>query len=430
MILIQNGTLVFPGGSRKEDLLIDGEKIARIGADLEVPEGCTVVDASGKLVFPGFIDAHTHFDLHVAGTVTIDDFASGTKAAAAGGTTTIIDFGTAYPGETLNEGLDNWFRKADAGCSCDYGFHQTITEWNETVSAQIPDMIERGASTFKIYMTYDTQIDDETVFKVLQRLKECGTTTGCHCENSGMIDALREEYAADPDRKKTVSSHYLTRPAAAEAEAIGRYCHLAEVADEPVIDVHLTCEEGLEEIRAARRRGQKVYAETCPQYLVMDDSLYEREPFEEASKYVCAPPLRKKTDQEALWAALRDGEIQTISTDHCSFTVEQKKLGQEDFRKIPGGMPGVETRGSVIYSGESRKGGSLRRRCARSCVRIRQDSMGCIRRRERCWSDLTRISSSWILPRSGPSARRRRYPHVTMLRWRGWNFPVRSMRSI
>ena len=356
MILIQNGTLVFPGGSRKEDLLIDGEKIARIGADLAVPEGCTVVDASGKLVFPGFIDAHTHFDLHVAGTVTIDDFASGTKAAAAGGTTTIIDFGTAYPGETLNEGLDNWFRKAEAGCSCDYGFHQTITEWNETVSAQIPDMIERGASTFKIYMTYDTQIDDETVFKVLQRLKECGTTTGCHCENSGMIDALREEYAADPDRKKAVSSHYLTRPAAAEAEAIGRYCHLAEVADEPVIDVHLTCEEGLEEIRAARRRGQKVYAETCPQYLVMDDSLYEREPFEEASKYVCAPPLRKKTDQEALWAALRDGEIQTISTDHCSFTVEQKKLGQEDFRKIPGGMPGVETRGAVIYSEGVAKG--------------------------------------------------------------------------
>ena len=356
MILIQNGTLVFPGGSRKADLLIDGEKIARIGTDLDIPAGCTVVDASGKLVFPGFIDAHTHFDLHVAGTVTVDDFASGTKAAAAGGTTTIIDFGTAYPNETLNEGLDNWFRKAEAGCSCDYGFHQTITEWNETISAQIPDMIERGASTFKIYMTYDTQIDDETVFKVLRRLKECGTTTGCHCENSGMIDALREEFAADPDRRTAVSSHYLTRPAAAEAEAIGRYCHLAEVADEPVIDVHLTCEEGLEEIRAARKRGQKVYVETCPQYLVMDDSLYERKPYEEASRYVCAPPLRKKTDQEALWKALRDGEIQTVSTDHCSFTIDQKKLGKDDFRKIPGGMPGVETRGAVIYSEGVAKG--------------------------------------------------------------------------
>ena len=356
MILIQNGVLVYPGESRKADLLIDEEKIALIGERLDIPDGCTVVDASGKLVFPGFIDAHTHFDLHVAGTVTVDDFASGTKAAAAGGTTTIIDFGTAYPGETLNEGLDNWFQKAQTGCSCDYGFHQTITEWNDTVSAQIPDMIERGASTFKIYMTYDTQINDEAVFKVLQRLKECGTTTGCHCENSGMIDALREEYAADPDRRKSVGSHYLTRPAAAEAEAIGRYCHLAEVAEEPVIDVHLTCLEGLEEIRAARSRGQKVYAETCPQYLVMDDSLYEREPFEEASKYVCAPPLRKKEDQEALWRAIADGEIQTVSTDHCSFTMEQKKLGQDDFRKIPGGMPGVETRGAVIYSEGVAKG--------------------------------------------------------------------------
>ena len=356
MILIKNGTLVFPGGSRKEDLLVDGEIIVKTGEGLDAPEGCTVVDASGKLVFPGFIDAHTHFDLHVAGTVTIDDFSSGTKAAAAGGTTTIIDFGTAYPGESLNEGLDNWFKKAETGCSCDYGFHQTITEWNEAVSSEIPDMIERGASTFKIYMTYDTQIDDATVFKVLQRLKECGTTTGCHCENSGMIDALREEFASDPGKREAVSSHYLTRPAAAEAEAIGRYCHLAEVADEPVIDVHLTCEEGLEEIRSARKRGQKVYAETCPQYLVMDDSLYEREPFEEASKYVCAPPLRKKTDQEALWKAVHDGEIQTISTDHCSFTIEQKKLGQGDFRKIPGGMPGVETRGAVIYSEGVAKG--------------------------------------------------------------------------
>ena len=356
MILIQNGTLVSPGGSRKADLLIDGEKIAKIAERIVPPEGCQVVEAAGKLIFPGFIDAHTHFDLHVAGTVTVDDFASGTKAEIAGGTTTIVDFGTAYPGETLNEGLDNWFEKAKAGCSCDYGFHQTITEWNDAISAQIPDMIERGASTFKIYMTYDTQIDDCTILKVLQRLKECGTTTGCHCENSGLIDALREEYAADPVRKKLVSSHYLTRPAAAEAEAIGRYCHLAEVADEPVIDVHLTCEEGLEEIRAARRRGQKVYVETCPQYLVMDDSLYEKDSFEEASGYVCAPPLRKKTDQEALWKAIRDGEIQTVSTDHCSFTTEQKKLGKDDFRKIPGGMPGAETRGVVMYSEGVAKG--------------------------------------------------------------------------
>lgn len=362
MILFQGGTLVYPGGSCQGDLLADGEKIAKVaehidpeqvraagGADLET------VDCRGKFIFPGFIDAHTHFDLHVAGTVTADGFASGTKAEAAGGTTTAIDFGTAYPGESLNEGLDNWFQKAEEGCSCDYGFHQTITEWNERISAEVPDMIRRGASTFKIYMTYDTKIDDETILKVLKRLKECGTTTGCHCENSGMIDALREEYASD-ERLTKVSSHYLTRPAAAEAEAIGRYCHLAEVADEPVIDVHLTCAEGLEEIRAARRRGQKVYVETCPQYLVMDDSLYESGDFDEDAKYVCAPPLRKKSDQEALWKAMADGEIQTVSTDHCSFTVQQKRLGKDDFRKIPGGMPGAQTRPIVIYSEGVAKG--------------------------------------------------------------------------
>ena len=219
MKLIKNGTLVYPGGSRRADLLIDGETIAKIADRIEAPEGCEIIDAEGKLVFPGFIDAHTHFDLHVAGTVTIDDFYSGTKAEVAGGTTTIVDFGTAYPGESLNEGLDNWFKKASAGCSCDYGFHQTITEWNDSISKEVQDMVDRGASTFKIYMTYDTQIDDCTILKVLKRLKECGTTTGCHCENSGLIDALREEYAADPSKLTKVSSHYLTRPAAAEAEA-------------------------------------------------------------------------------------------------------------------------------------------------------------------------------------------------------------------
>lgn len=326
MILIQNGTLVSPTGSRKADILIDGEKIAKIGEKLHA-EGAETVDASGKLIFPGFIDAHTHFDLHVAGTVTIDDFASGTKAAVSGGTTTIIDFGTAYPGETLKQGLDNWLQKASVGCSCDYGIHQTITEWNPSISAECQDMMDMGVTTFKIYMTYDTKLDDKTILEVLQRLKEVGAITGCHCENSGLIDALRDEYAAD-DRKTKVSSHYLTRPAAAEAEAIGRLCHLAEVADTPVVDVHLTCEEGLEEIRAARRRGQKIYVETCPQYLTMDDSLYELPGFEGA-KYVCAPPLRKKSDQAALWKAIADGEIQTVSTDHCSFTTAQKKLGKD-----------------------------------------------------------------------------------------------------
>jgi len=347
MKLIKNGTLVFPEGSRKEDILIDGEKIFKIGENLQDGDA-EVLDASGKLIFPGFIDAHTHFDLHVAGTVTADDFYSGTKAAVSGGTTTIIDFGTAYPKETLKQGMDNWLRKASVGCFSDYGIHQTITEWNPDISGECKDMMDAGVTTFKIYMTYDTKLDDKTILSILQRMKETGGIAGCHCENSGMIDCLRDEYVRN-GRKQMVSSHYRTRPAAAEAEAVGRFLHLAEVADVPVIVVHLTCAEGLEEIRAARKRGQKVYAETCPQYLTMDESLYELPGFAGA-KYVCAPPLRTKADQAVLWKAIADGEIQTVSTDHCSFTMKQKELGKEDFRKIPGGMPGVETRGSVIFS--------------------------------------------------------------------------------
>ena len=196
-------------------------------------------------------------------------------------------------------------------------------------------------------MTYDTQVDDETIFKILRRLKEVGGITGVHCENSGMIAALQEE--AKKAGRLGVESHPVTRPDAAEAEAIGRLLRLAEVADVPVVVVHLTCKAGYDVIMEARRRGQKVYTETCPQYLLMDDSLYSL-PGTEGLKYVCAPPLRKKEDQDCLWKALEDGTIQTVSTDHCSFTTGQKLLGKDDFTKIPGGMPGVETRGTLLYT--------------------------------------------------------------------------------
>ena len=348
--IIKNGTIVTGSGSFPADILIDGEKIAATGTAEEIKKlaqpGDKEIDASGCLIFPGFIDAHTHFDLHVAGTVTADDFATGTKAALKG-TTTIIDFGTQYPGETLAEGLKNWHEKADGKCSCDYSFHMSITDWNPSVSKEVQDMMDEGITSFKLYMTYDTQVDDKTLFEILQRLKETGGITGVHCENSGMIAALQEE--AKAAGKMGVSSHPKTRPAAAEAEAIGRLLRLAEVADVPVVVVHLTCKEGYDVIAQARKRGQKVYVETCPQYLLMDDSLYELPGFESA-KYVCAPPLRKKEDQDCLWKGLADGIIQTVSTDHCSFTTEQKKLGEGDFTKIPGGMPGAETRGTLIYT--------------------------------------------------------------------------------
>ncbi|MCB7318407.1 dihydropyrimidinase [Lacrimispora sp. 210928-DFI.3.58] len=349
--IIKGGTVVTGSGSFPADVLIEGEKILAVGTPSEMErlggEEAVAVDAEGCLLFPGFIDAHTHFDLHVAGTVTADDFATGTKAALRGGTTSIIDFGTQYPGESLAEGLKNWHEKADGKCSCDYGFHMSITEWTPSVCEEVQDMMDQGITSFKLYMTYDTQVDDETIFKILRRLKEVGGITGVHCENSGMIAALQEE--AKKAGRLGVESHPATRPDAAEAEAIGRLLRLAEVADVPVVVVHLTCKAGYDVIMEARRRGQRVYTETCPQYLLMDDSLYSL-PGTEGLKYVCAPPLRKKEDQDCLWRALEDGTIQTVSTDHCSFTTGQKLLGKDDFTKIPGGMPGVETRGTLLYT--------------------------------------------------------------------------------
>lgn len=344
--LLKGGRVVSSSGVVEADVRIDGEKIEEVGREL-ASDGCTVIDVEGKLLFPGFIDGHTHFDLHVAGTVTADDFYTGTKAAVKGGTTTIVDFGTQYPGETLMEGLENWHKKADGKCSCDYGFHMSITDWNPAVSREIDRMIAEGVTSFKLYMTYDTQVDDKTIYEILKRLNDVHGIAGVHCENSGVIAALQEE--AVRRGEMGVASHPLTRPAEAEAEAIQRLMRIAQIAEAPVLVVHLTCAEGLKEIEAARARGQEVYAETCPQYLLMNKELYRLAGFEGA-KYVIAPPLRSEKDEEALWGALKDGKVQIISTDHCSFTLEQKRLGKDDFRKIPGGMPGVETRGILMFS--------------------------------------------------------------------------------
>lgn len=350
--ILRGGTIISSSGMQKADVRIGGEKIAEVGKDLFSADA-DVIDVEGKLLFPGFIDAHTHFDLHVAGTVTADDFYTGTKAALRGGTTTIVDFGTQYPGETLMEGLENWHKKAEGRCSCDYGFHMSITDWNPKISQEIDRMVEEGVTSFKLYMTYDTQVDDKTIYQILKRLNDVHGIAGVHCENSGIIAALQEE--AVHAGKMGVSSHPATRPAEAEAEAIHRLLFLAQLANAPVMVVHLTCEEGLKEILSARERGQEVYAETCPQYLLMNKQQYELPGFEGA-KYVIAPPLRRPEDQEVLWKAVKKRQVQIISTDHCSFTTKQKALGLNDFRKIPGGMPGAETRGILLYSEGVRKG--------------------------------------------------------------------------
>lgn len=352
--LLKNGTLVSGERTEKQDILIKGEKIVKIAPHIE-EEGAEEINVEGKLLFPGFIDGHTHFDLEVAGTVTADDFETGTKAAILGGTTFVIDFASQDKGgHTLKEGLDKWHKKADGKCSCDYSFHMSIVEWNEKTEKEVQDMIEEGITSFKLYMTYPAMmVEDRDLYKILKKLNECGCFAGVHCENAGVIDALIEE--AKKEGRLGPENHPLVRPDTMEAEAVHRLLVIAKEAGAPVMIVHLTNKKAYEEILKAREKGQTVFAETCPQYLLLDDSAYSKPDFGGAV-YVCAPPLRKKEDQDCLWEALAKGEIQTVATDQCSFTLEQKAMGKDDFTKIPGGLPGVQTRGTLLYTYGVREG--------------------------------------------------------------------------
>ena len=352
--LLKNGTVVSGEKTEKLDVLIEGEKIIDVGVNLP-EEDARILDMTGKLLFPGFIDAHTHFDLEVAGTVTADDFESGTKAAILGGTTLVIDYASQDKGGgTLKQGLDKWHKKADQRCSCDYAFHMSIVEWNEETEREIPEMIREGITSFKLYMTYPAMmVNDCDLYKIIKTLREYDCFAGVHCENSGVIDALIAE--AKKAGRIGPENHPLVRPDDMEAEAVHRLLVIARQAEAPVMIVHLTNEKAYREVLQAREAGQTVYAETCPQYLLLDDSVYAKPDFEGA-KFVCAPPIRKKKDQECLWNALSEDRIQTVATDQCSFTMAQKELGKDDFTKIPGGLPGVETRGTLLYTYGVREG--------------------------------------------------------------------------
>ncbi len=346
--LFKGGTVVSGTGTKRADLLIENEKIVESGRNLKA-DADKVVDVTGCFLFPGFIDAHTHFDLDVCNTTTADDFYTGSRAALRGGTTTVIDFACPNKGESLHYGLDLWHKKADGRTFCDYGFHMTIDDWNESIRAELPDMFAKGISSFKMYMTYPAMmVGDRDMYWALKELKSLGGLCGVHCENAGVIDGMIAE--RKNSGQFSPACHPLTRPPYLEAEAVSRLLRIAQAAEAPVIIVHLTNQEALKEVQHARDRGQKVYVETCPQYLLLDDSVYFNEDYSQAARYVCAPPIRDKSQQALLWKALRRGDIQTISTDHCSFTLEQKDAGREDFTKIPGGLPGVETRGELIYS--------------------------------------------------------------------------------
>ena len=345
--LLRGGTIITGAGQRRADLLLDGEKIAWVGRGPQAAD--REVDVSGCFLFPGFIDAHTHFDLDVCNTTTADNFNTGTRSAIHGGTTMVIDFACPNKGETLGYGLDLWHKKADGRSSCDYSFHMTIDDWNEGIKNEIPAMFAAGIPSFKMYMTYPAMmIGDQDLFSALLELKKYGGIAGVHCENAGVIDALIAAHKAAG--QTAPSSHPECRPNPLEAEAVAHLLRITEVAGVPIVIVHLSTKEALLEVMRARARGQQVYVETCPHYLLLDDSVYYQEDYSAAARFICAPPMRKKEDQEVLWKALANGTIQTVSTDHCSFTLQQKDAGRGDFTKIPGGLPGVETRGELLYT--------------------------------------------------------------------------------
>ena len=346
-ILLKNGTLVLPDGPLKTDLRVVGDKIAAIGPNLS-PEDSQVLDCTGHLVFPGFIDTHTHFEMNKGlPNETADDWVTGTRSALWGGTTTVLDFSEPQRGCSLQSALDTWHSRADGRASCNYSFHMTIKDWNEDIKAELANMTAQGITSYKIYLAYAMRVSDTVAYEAIKAVGEQGGIVGCHCENGELVElGIAAQKAAGrlgPD------AHPDARPPAVEAEAIQRYLTIAELTGTPVNIVHLSTLRGLQAVRAARDRGQKLYVETCPQYLMLDDSVYHLPGFESA-KYVFAPPARPPENKEALWAALADGTVDTIGTDHCAFSTSVKALGRDDFSKIPNGMPGTEDRGVLLYS--------------------------------------------------------------------------------
>ena len=345
--LIQGGMVVTPRGSSHQDILVENGKIAAVGKGMDCPDA-EIVDASDCLLFPGFIDSHTHFDLKNALAHSPDDFRAGTKAALLGGTTVVLDFATQERGETLMQALENWHRMADGKSSCDYGFHMSFSEWNPSLKEEIRVMEQEGVTSFKLYMAYDNlRVNDGEMYEILQEVGKIGGIVGTHCENGDLVNALVKEQKAKGNFAPW--AHPLSRPDVVEAEAVSRYLRVAGLAGVPVNIVHLSTAKALEEVRRARAAGQDVYVETCPQYLLLDDSHYNA-PFEEACKFVLSPPLRKLEDCTALWEGLARGEVDTVGTDHCSFTLAQKANGKDDFSKIPNGVPGVQHRAQLLYT--------------------------------------------------------------------------------
>jgi dihydropyrimidinase len=348
--LIRNGRVVTAVDDYRADVLIEGETVSTIGARLDM-EADKVIDATGKLVIPGGIDPHTHMELPFGGTESSDDFFTGTRAAAFGGTTTIIDFAVQYKGQALREGLDRWHAKAEGKTAIDYGFHLIVTDMEDERVPELHQLMDEGVTSFKLFMAYPGVflVDDATIFRAMTAAGERGGLICMHAENGVVINEIIKRALAEG--RTAPKYHALTRPTVAEAEGVHRAIRIAEMAEAPVYIVHLSCADALAQVREARDRGLPAFAETCPQYLFLSLDNYD-EPDFGGAKYVMTPPLRERWNQAELWKGLRTDDLQVISTDHCPFCMkEQKELGRGDFSKIPNGAPGVEHRVPLIYNG-------------------------------------------------------------------------------
>jgi dihydropyrimidinase len=354
--IIKNGIVVTATDTYRADVCIENGVVTQIGGNLPAV-GAEVIDAKGCYLFPGGIDPHTHLDMPFGGTVTKDDFETGTIAAAFGGTTTIIDFCLTTKGKTLKSSVDTWHAKSKDKAVIDYGFHLQIVEMNHEKLAELPKMInEEGITSLKVFMAYKNQFqaDDETLFKTLIAAKELGALVMVHAENGDVIDYLVKKALEDGNTDPIY--HALTRPPEVEAEATGRAVTLTGLAKSQLYVVHVSCAEAAGKIAEARSKGIDIWGETCPQYLVLDQSYLEKPNFEGA-KYVWSPPLREKWNQDVLWNGLKTGQLQTIGSDQCSFDfVGQKDLGKGDFSKIPNGGPIIEDRVSILFSEGVKKG--------------------------------------------------------------------------
>ena len=353
-VLIKNGRIITATDDYSGDIFIEEETISAIGEDLSMPAD-TILDATGLLVMPGGIDPHVHLDMPFMGTFSSDTHETGTRAALFGGTTTVIDFVLQRQGHSLRSALDEWNGRARGTAVGDYSFHMAVTDYNDNTRAEIKEMIEmEGITSFKTFMAYKgaLMIDDRQMTALMQEVRRQGGMVTVHATNGDMIDYLVAKHRAEG--KLAPLYHYLSQPEVTEAEASGRFADMANYTGCPGYIVHMTCEGALNAVRRATQRNQKVFVETCIQYLLLDASLYEQD--FEGAKWVMSPPLREKKDQATLWAGINQNLVNVVATDHCPFKWEQKLMGRNDFSKIPNGHPAIENRMELLYSEGVSKG--------------------------------------------------------------------------